>query len=65
MKFCGFWLDTYGPCPLPAVERLVHFNELCGGAGERDVCYRHLAEHLEEHLLAGPSLHPQNGPAAK
>jgi hypothetical protein len=43
---CGVWL-----CPHAAVERLVHLNPLCGGAGYLDVCTDHLAQYLTESLL--------------
>lgn len=46
MTFC----DVLG-CQRQAVERLEHFNRLCGGTGHLDVCPLHLIDWLWEHFL--------------
>lgn len=56
MSGCEFWETPEGiplerACGLPVVERLVCFNERCGGPGMFRVCAGHLRAHLRQHLF--------------
>lgn len=46
MSQCEVW-----GCRLLAVERLEHFNPLCGGTGHLDVCPLHFIDWVWEHFL--------------